>query len=160
MEQAADCLRRQPQGADDLAYFLSNLRDISALVDRAGQGEVLDDTELYEVKKLLLLAADIQGELERLQWSFLLPEPLDPCTGLKAELSRGQGSKTSFYIADAYDQELAALRRARPRPGERPTPLLSLIHPLRCPRALSCAFTRDPPHHTHKKRILRLRDAQ
>lgn len=24
--------------ADDLAYFLSNLRDISALVDRAGQG--------------------------------------------------------------------------------------------------------------------------
>ena len=125
LEQAADCLRRQPQGADALAYFLSNLRDISALVDRAGQGEVLDDTELYEVKKLLLLAADIQGELERLQWSFLLPEPLDPCTGLKAELSRGQGSKTSFYIADAYDQELAALRRARLSLEERLTQLRS-----------------------------------
>ncbi|NLM41092.1 MAG: hypothetical protein GX199_02150 [Firmicutes bacterium] len=113
LEQAANCLRERPHAVQNLLYFLSQLRDISTIIERSNQGGVLDDVELYEVKKLLFLAEEIQGELDRLAWSFLLPDSLDLCPQCREALSVGQGRKTSFYLADAYDEQLAALRRRR-----------------------------------------------
>ncbi len=113
LEDAAARLRADTHAAHNLLYFLSNLRDITTIIERCARGDVLDDAELYEVKRLLLIAAEIQAELERLGWMGLLPAPVDLCAACLEALSVGQGRQTSFYIADAYDGELAAVRRRR-----------------------------------------------
>lgn len=113
LEGISSCLRTDPQMAAELIFLLSTVRDISGTVRRSIQGCVLDDLELYEVKKLLLTLEKVQAELDGLHWSTLLPTPLDFCTECKEALSIGQGSQESFYLADAYDQELADIRQER-----------------------------------------------
>lgn len=113
LEQAVHCLRRQPAAGEGLLHSLSQLKDISGIIARSARGETLDDVELYEVKKLLHLAEEVQGELHRLGWAPLLPVPLDVCTPCREDLSVGQGGELSFYLADAYDELLAAARRRR-----------------------------------------------
>lgn len=113
LNKVVACLRERPLAANNLVFFLRNLRDISPIIERSRQGEVLDDADLFEVKRLLWTAHEIQDELERLDWTFLLSEPLECCPEFREELSVGQGQQTSFYVADAYDPQLAEVRRRR-----------------------------------------------
>ncbi len=92
-----------------LQHKLCKLKDINNTISRLGASTVIDDIELYEVKNLALLAADVKNILEKLNLINIIEIPtledvvriLDP-DGLRI---------ATFYIYDSYSEELASLRK-------------------------------------------------
>lgn len=113
LEQIAGHFRRDPQIDAGLGHLLGGVRDVTGSIRRSLQGLRLDDTELYEIKKLLYITKKVQAEIDSLGWNGLLPIPLDSCPRCREALSLGQGSRESFYLVDDYDEELAQVRQKR-----------------------------------------------
>ena len=92
-----------------LQFKLCNLKDINNTISRLATSAVIDDIELYEVKSLALLAADVKNILEKISLDKIIEIPdleeivkiLDP-DGLRI---------ATFYIYDSYSEELASLRK-------------------------------------------------
>ena len=92
-----------------LQYKLCNLKDINHTISRLATSAVIDDIELYEVKSLALLSADVKNILEKISLDKIIEIPdleeivkiLDP-DGLRI---------ATFYIYDSYSEELASLRK-------------------------------------------------
>ena len=92
-----------------LQYKLCNLKDINNTISRLATSVVIDDIELYEIKNLALLAADVKSILEKISLDKTIKIPnledvvkiLDP-DGLRI---------ATFYIYDSYSEELASLRK-------------------------------------------------
>ena len=92
-----------------LQYKLCNLKDINNTISRLATSVVVDDIELYEIKNLALLAADVKSILEKISLDKTIEIPsledvvkiLDP-DGLRI---------ATFYIYDSYSEELASLRK-------------------------------------------------
>ncbi len=113
VEQVVAHSQKDPQISGSLVHLLAGVRDVEGSIRRSLQGQTLDDTELYEIKKLLYILAEVEAEVNRLGWNALLPVPLELCAGCREALSLGQGRKGSFYLADSYDEELARVRARR-----------------------------------------------
>lgn len=92
-----------------LQFKLCNLKDINHTISRLVTSVVIDDIELYEVKSLALLSADVKNILEKISLDKIIKIPnlddvvkiLDP-DGLHI---------ATFYIYDSYSEELASLRK-------------------------------------------------
>ena len=92
-----------------LQFKLCNLKDINYTISRLATSVVIDDIELYEVKSLALLSADVKNILEKISLDKIIEIPnlddvvkiLDP-DGLRI---------ATFYIYDSYSEELASLRK-------------------------------------------------
>ena len=92
-----------------LQFKLCNLKDINHTISRLATSVVVDDIELYEVKSLALLSADVKNILEKIYLDKIIKIPnldevvkiLDP-DGLRI---------ATFYIYDSYSEELASLRK-------------------------------------------------
>ena len=92
-----------------LQFKLCNLKDINHTISRLATSVVIDDIELYEVKSLALLSADVKNILEKISLDKIIAIPnlddvvtiLDP-DGLRI---------ATFYIYDSYSEELALLRK-------------------------------------------------
>ena len=92
-----------------LQYKLCNLKDINNTISRLATSAVIDDIELYEVKSLALLSADVKNILEKISLDKIIEIPdleeivkiLDP-DGLRI---------ATFYIYDSYSEELVSLRK-------------------------------------------------
>ncbi len=92
-----------------LQFKLCNLKDINHTISRLATLVVIDDIELYEVKSLALLSADVKNILEKISLDKIIEIPnldevvkiLDP-DGLHI---------ATFYIYDSYSEELASLRK-------------------------------------------------
>ena len=92
-----------------LQFKLCNLKDINHTISRLATSAVIDDIELYEVKSLALLSADVKNILEKISLDKIIEIPnldevvkiLDP-DGLRI---------ATFYIYDSYSEELASLRK-------------------------------------------------
>ena len=92
-----------------LQFKLCNLKDINHTISRLATSVVIDDIELYEVKSLALLSADVKNILEKISLDKIIKIPnlddvvkiLDP-DGLRI---------ATFYIYDSYSEELASLRK-------------------------------------------------
>ena len=92
-----------------LQFKLCNLKDINHTISRLATSVVVDDIELYEVKSLALLSADVKNILEKISLDKIIAIPnlddvvkiLDP-DGLHI---------ATFYIYDSYSEELASLRK-------------------------------------------------
>ena len=92
-----------------LQFKLCKLKDINNTISRLSSSTVIDDIELYEVKSLAMLSADVKNILEKLNLINVIEIPtlddvvriLDP-DGLRI---------TTFYIYDSYSEELAVLRK-------------------------------------------------
>ena len=106
-------LKKDPKMAENLSFLLSTVRDIGGSLNRSMQGITLDDMEFYEIKKLLMIVEKIQVESEHLGWTTFLPVPFDLCMECREVLGVGQGGHDSFYLADAYDEQLARVRQER-----------------------------------------------
>ena len=93
-----------------LQFKLCKLKDINNTISRLSSSTVIDDIELYEVKSLALLSADVKNILEKISLDKIIEIPnledvvkiLDP-DGLRI---------ATFYIYDSYSEELASLRKA------------------------------------------------
>ena len=92
-----------------LQFKLCNLKDINHTISRLATSVVVGDIELYEVKSLALLSADVKNILEKISLDKIIEIPnlddvvkiLDP-DGLHI---------ATFYIYDSYSEELASLRK-------------------------------------------------
>ena len=92
-----------------LQFKLCNLKDINHTISRLATSVVIDDIELYEVKSLALLSADVKNILEKIFLDKIIEIPnlddvvkiLDP-DGLRI---------ATFYIYDSYSEELSSLRK-------------------------------------------------
>ena len=92
-----------------LQFKLCNLKDINNTISRLASSAVIDDIELFEVKNLALLSADVKNILEKLNLDNIIEitsledvvKILDP-DGLRI---------ATFYIYDSYSEELASLRK-------------------------------------------------
>ncbi|MBQ8761072.1 MAG: hypothetical protein IJZ06_06595 [Bacteroidales bacterium] len=92
-----------------LQFKLCKLKDINNTISRLSSSTVIDDIELYEVKSLAILSADVKNILEKLNIINVIEIPtlddvvkiLDP-DGLRI---------ATFYIYDSYSEELAVLRK-------------------------------------------------
>lgn len=104
-----DFMQQRPYVRRPLVLLLHELNDISQTVQNLKNLQVLDDIELFEVKKFAMASQRIRS---------LLGDEGYPSEGLPADLSKvvtildPEESKIAhFYIYSAYDSRLAELRK-------------------------------------------------
>lgn len=85
---------------DSLRNKLGRLKDIRGTIARLKNGQVLDDTELFEIKSFALLSLEIAN-------FYTLPD-LNPVVMI---LDPERTQIPHFYIYDSYSPELERLRR-------------------------------------------------
>lgn len=92
---------------DVMEHALCEIQDIEGTIHRLANGEVLDDVQLYEIKHLAIVAAQVRNSgadwLENLSEVVTILDPNE------------EGIDT-FYIYDSYDEQLAKMRRAWKEP--------------------------------------------
>lgn len=99
----------QPDKFQKLELILHTLRDIRGVVKKACQDFILEDVELFSLKRFLDLSEKVYSEMEALR-IFPARLSIPRFQSLKAGLAIG-GSDKSFYLDDRYAPNLAALRR-------------------------------------------------
>lgn len=102
-------IRSQPAGkalCERLACRLMQTRDIRGTLRHLGEGCVLDDLELFELKNFALLAQEVREMTQA--WTFVrVPDLRKVIVLLDPEGTR----VPHFYIYDVYSEELADLRK-------------------------------------------------
>lgn len=110
--------RLSSQELTDLRFFkhkLCDLRDIRGTLSRLSSGEVMDDTDLFEIKNLILINSDLSQLIKRLHLSwFVLPDLSQELTLLDPDDNR----ISSFYVYDSYSETLVDLRNRYRRASE------------------------------------------
>ena len=87
---------------DVMVHALSEVQDIEGTIRRLAAGEVLDDVQLYEVKHLAIVSAQIRNS--GVDW-------LENLLGVVAILDPNKEGIDTFYVYDSYDERLAEMRR-------------------------------------------------
>lgn len=97
------------QGAiNSMVQGLMQLHDIQGTLNNLGGRTVLDDIELFEVKRFALIADDISKQLKILDYSGIEIPTLNDVV----ELLDPEGNRTAhFFIYSAYSGKLAQLRK-------------------------------------------------
>lgn len=96
------------KNCDDIAGKLVCLKDISATIRRTGEGAVLDDIELFEIKYLAIVAREVSQLTEKERIAVVnLPDLSDVIEILDPDSL----NIPSFYIYDSYSEELAEVRK-------------------------------------------------
>jgi hypothetical protein len=97
------------QGAiNSIIQGLMQLHDILGTLNNLGGRNVLDDIELFEVKRFALIADEISKQLKILDFSGINLPPLEDVV----ELLDPEGNRTAhFFIYSAYSEKLAQLRK-------------------------------------------------
>lgn len=96
------------KNCDDIAGKLVCLKDISATIRRTGEGAVLDDIELFEIKYLAIVAREVSQLMEKERITVVnLPDLSDVIEILDPDSL----NIPSFYIYDSYSEELAEVRK-------------------------------------------------
>lgn len=92
-----------------LQFKLCNLKDINNTIARLSSSAVIDDIELFEVKSLAILSADVKIILEKLNLIGIIEIP---CLEDVVKILDPDGLRiATFYIYDSYSEELASLRK-------------------------------------------------
>lgn len=92
-----------------LQFKLCNLKDINNTIARLSSSAVIDDIELFEVKSLAILSADVKNILEKLNLIGIIEIP---CLEDVVKILDPDGLRiATFYIYDSYSEELASLRK-------------------------------------------------
>jgi DNA mismatch repair protein MutS2 len=95
----------------DLELVLHGLRDIRAIIRKASLGNVLEDIELFEVKRFLGAAARASELAAKLE----IPARLRPPALSELSATLARDNSPGFYLADSYAPRLAEYREERRR---------------------------------------------
>ena len=90
-----------------LGQQIHQLNNIAPTLLSLENGAVLDDIQLFEIKKTAILTDVIAQDVSKLGISWLTYEPMDEVIHL---LDPEQTHIPHFYVYSAYDEELACLR--------------------------------------------------
>ncbi len=93
---------------DSVNRNLEQINDISPTIIRLGQKQVLDDIELFEIKKFCLLSQQIADLLNTSQYNVVTIDNPEAVINL---LDPEHTHIPHFYIYSAYDPELEKLRK-------------------------------------------------
>lgn len=99
----------EESSCDKIQSELKKLRDISGTLRKLKNREVLDDIELFEIKDFSLSIEELIPLLDKAPESFRLNSMSDIITLLDPEDYKIR----SFYIYDAYSEDLKRLREIR-----------------------------------------------
>ncbi|WP_448377076.1 lysine 5,6-aminomutase reactivase ATPase KamC [Fervidobacterium sp.] len=115
-EHMIQVLKENPEKISEILHDLECVLDISHTISRIDNKEILDEIELFELKNFVLVAQEIRrkllqliGDLSKVIQKFIIPDMekiidiLDP-EGLRLP---------TFYIYDAYDERLKAIRKKK-----------------------------------------------
>ncbi|MCK9450974.1 MAG: DNA mismatch repair protein MutS [Bacteroidales bacterium] len=89
---------------------LQDLHDIQGTLNNLSGKAVLDDIELFEIKRFALLADEIRKQLKVLDYNGIVISDL---TKVIKILDPEQNHIPHFFIYDAYSEPLSALRKKR-----------------------------------------------
>lgn len=106
----------EPAAVDAVEMRLRSLKDIRGIVRKAREGLVLEDVELFAVKRFLQLTEQLAQLLAPADW---LPRRLQPPDLSRLREALAAGSNSGFYIGDSCAANLAALRREQRRLKDR-----------------------------------------
>lgn len=87
---------------------LCTLKDLSGSVERIAAGQVLEDTELFEIKLLEILSRQVQQLLQEVGMELDLPCELEQ---VQRWLDPDETGVATFYVYDSYSPVLADMRR-------------------------------------------------
>lgn len=90
-----------------LCQQIHQLNNIAPTLLSLENGAVLDDVQLFEIKKTAILTKAIAVDVNKLNISWLLYEPMEPVINI---LDPEHTHIPHFYVYSAYDEELACLR--------------------------------------------------
>lgn len=93
-----------------ILQYLQELHDIQGTLNNLGRKAVLDDIELFEIKRFALLAVEIRKQLKILEYSGINVVDL---TRVIEILDPEQNRSPHFFIYNAYDEVLAEKRKMR-----------------------------------------------
>lgn len=91
---------------------LDNIKEIRSSINRAAEGMVLDEVELFEIKNFMITIAEIVSVQEKIP---SLPEDLIIKRHKSIEKlldPEGLGNRT-FYIYDSYSESLSSIRKEK-----------------------------------------------
>lgn len=109
VELAAAVMKKEPGLAGSLSSIWHELREINSTFLSLEQGQILDETEIFEIKTLALHLCHLHRIYQKSGLS--LPEhEFSDLQGLVSLLNPGEIVVSSFYIYEDYDPELAEIR--------------------------------------------------
>lgn len=91
-----------------ISHKLMCLKDVHNTLSRLGEGVVLDDIELFEVKYLAIISSDVLQLLEELRINAVRLPFLGEVVGI---LDPDGLNIPSFYVYDSYSPELREIRK-------------------------------------------------
>jgi len=101
---------RQAGKLQEIELILHIIRDIRGVVRKACHGYVLEDVDLFEIKKFLELNEQLYYHMESLCWLAPANLRIISIPDLRTSLAFG-GSGNGFYLDDQYASGLGTLRR-------------------------------------------------
>lgn len=101
---------KQPSSFHDLELTIHMFRDIRGLVRKCSTGHVLEEVDLFEVKRFAELTCQLQDQLDQFAWSLPKHLRLPIPASLMSSLQRG-GDKGRFYLDEKFAPKLAQLRK-------------------------------------------------
>lgn len=111
IEKAAESIEKQRYDFVEIRNHFKHIKDIRLTFKRAGQGDILSTTELFEVKIFVGILKKMNIGLNKLKWK--IPEDVRPVQIPQLErLFDPQGTGTNtFYIYDDYSKKLTLIRK-------------------------------------------------
>lgn len=105
VEEVYGRVMTQKNEVERIVICLERVKDINGTIDRIGEGVVLDDLELFELKGLALICAELREFVTG--WHCVAIPDLE---GVVELLDPEKTRIPYFYICDAFSEELATLR--------------------------------------------------
>lgn len=88
------------------------LKDLSGSFERIQSGEALSVPELFEIKSLTIGIREIAGAMEGLVWDVPASLKVERLNEVEALLDPESQGINTFYLYDAYSEELSSVRKA------------------------------------------------
>ena len=96
---------------------LGHIKDLRQSTKRAMDGFILSDVELFEIKSFLILTRELVELVDNERMPIFPETRIDLLPGLERTLDPEDTKISTFYIYDAYSEELRALREQKREKG-------------------------------------------
>jgi DNA mismatch repair ATPase MutS len=93
--------------------ILAHIKDLRQSTKRAMDGFTLTDVELFEIKSFLILTRELVELVDNERMPIFPETRIDLLPGLERTLDPEDTKISTFYIYDAYSEELRALREQK-----------------------------------------------
>jgi DNA mismatch repair protein MutS2 len=113
VEEMKELLQSQQEIFREIKASLRHIKDIRRSVERCGNGGILNQVELFELKSLLFIMYTLHAHMAKLHWTMEDKYRILPPEGAMALLDPHGSRIRSFYLYDEYSERLQQLRQAK-----------------------------------------------